>query len=925
MKVPFKSSPIAIAAMIATIMAPTGAMAADAADVKQLETVSVQGLRQSLEKAQEAKRNADQVMDAIRAEDIGKFPDKTLGEALQRVAGVQVGRDKADVTSVLIRGLPDVATTLNGHEIFTAEGRRLAYQDLPVDSIAGVDVFKAQTPGQLEGGIAGLLNVRTRLPFDNKGLVTTFYAKLDRVNPIGNAGPDLNNPTIGGLVSNRWHTPLGEVGVLLDATYKRQHFNHAVQWVDVPDHIWNVRADGTGERNFSGTAPAGAALGSMGHVGGVYNQGKVERPSAHAALQWKPSQELELNTQLVYMGYKARTEEDYIGNITGWAPAAKNLVTAPQGPWCNTNKGNVCPILSGYFPAETNPASGVYSVDPYTFDSTQARDMKTTTAMWNVGGVYRSGPLKVESDAALSYSKFKVDDIVLDQAIIFPSAQVWFYDEQGHGGFKVTNPNSATPFLDANQFRLRALNQNWHDGIGRQLQWRNDVSYQTGHSWLPELLGGLRLSSHKAEAHGADSGRDVPGGGLNSQRPKPTDIFGAGIESLVPGIDRLGGAFLTPSVDYLLDQTDKIRSYYGFNTGRLAEDPNRMFKQKEDTVTLHGAGRFVTALGGVELSGVAGLRVVHLKRNLKGINQTGAYTDASGVAHAETFTPFDIDTAETNVLPSVNLRIDWGDNWVSRVAAGKTISRPNFGDLNPALALTPANPPNVPVGHGGSGNPDLKPVKSQSLDFSLEYYFARNGFVQGAAFYRKIDGYVYGLTRRETINGAPSDIGRPFNAGKGNLKGYELTAQKFLDFLPGWLSGFGASANFTYIDGKTDVADNVEQTSFSRRDLFGVSKKNINLSLLYEKDGLTGRVSVNHRDKYLEGLNGGQISTSNYVKASTYVDLGVGYRLTESLSLQFDALNVTAQHYESYMDSVYRPRDIRYQPRTYSVGLRVKL
>lgn len=151
-----ESSPAASAvpAVPAAPAAPA-AQAAQAAPAPQAApaaaVVQVTGLRQSLRSAEDIKRDAAQVVDAINADDIGKFPDRQAGDALQRVAGVQVGRDRGETSTVIIRGLPDVATTLDGNEIFTAAGRRLSYQDLPVQSIAGMEVYKSAPPTSSRG------------------------------------------------------------------------------------------------------------------------------------------------------------------------------------------------------------------------------------------------------------------------------------------------------------------------------------------------------------------------------------------------------------------------------------------------------------------------------------------------------------------------------------------------------------------------------------------------------------------------------------------------------------------------------------------------------------------------------------------------------------------------------------------------------
>ena len=122
--------------------------------------IVVTGFRASLGSAQAIKRNSDAILDAIVAQDIGKLPDNTAAESLARVTGVQVSRYSDEVNQVLVRGLPDVATTFNGRDIFTAEGRGVALQDFPAGALAGLEVYKSGTADLLEPGLAGLINVR---------------------------------------------------------------------------------------------------------------------------------------------------------------------------------------------------------------------------------------------------------------------------------------------------------------------------------------------------------------------------------------------------------------------------------------------------------------------------------------------------------------------------------------------------------------------------------------------------------------------------------------------------------------------------------------------------------------------------------------------------------------------------------------------
>ena len=136
----------------------------------QTSDIIVTGVRASLAGAQSIKRNATQVVDSIVAEDIGKLPDNTVSDALQRVTGIQVSRGAGEVGTVLVRGLPDIETLINGRETFTGTSRGVALQDIPAELVAGIDVYKTNLPEQIEGSVSGTIDIRLRRPFDFDGL-----------------------------------------------------------------------------------------------------------------------------------------------------------------------------------------------------------------------------------------------------------------------------------------------------------------------------------------------------------------------------------------------------------------------------------------------------------------------------------------------------------------------------------------------------------------------------------------------------------------------------------------------------------------------------------------------------------------------------------------------------------------------------------
>ncbi len=920
----FKRTPIALACTAMALAASSWGqtVATPPAQGDQTQTIEITGLRRSLRTTEEIKRDSMQVVDSINATDIGAFPDRSIGDALQRVSGVQITRDMGETADVIIRGLPDVSTTVNGLEVFTGRGRRIAYQDLPVMSVAGLDVYKSLSADLLEGGIAGSVNVRLGKPFDRStGLSYGGRAELRRLDPQGSAAtPHYNDPAFGAFLSNRFNTGAGEMGVLLDAYFQKDRFAYPVQWNDRPDRVWSVDAAGNGtrlDRNKQGLyEPLNPTdrLASASHIGGIYNAGDRDRQSLHGAFQWKPNDRTEITSHLLSTGYKNRRETDYIFSIIGWTPKTTNVVVAPLGPGCLQTDGTVpiCPVLSS-----TNPraqfGANPWNTDPFTATSTQAFDERTRTNIASIGAAWRSGAMRLNSDLAYSTSKFERDYVIVDQQVRDASSQTFYAGSEGHGGFtSVTTPTSQTPLRDPSQFVMRGLVQGWSEETGKQAQWRTDAEWTVGPGFVRKLMGGLRLSDRKAEAHSAERANDI----ADAARPTPVAAFGAGFDRLVPGIDRLLGPFVTPDSNFLLDRTDTVRAFYGAAAGRLPEDPTRYFQQTERTYTGYLQSQLGMDIGDVSVLANAGVRLVRVDRNLKGTTRTEVQ-NAPAV-----FTPIDLDRSENNVLPSLSAVVNWNDRLQSHLSIGRTITRPAFADLNPALSLIP--PTVNQFGSGSAGNPDLKPTKSTSIDATLEYYFRKNGYVSLAAFDRRIDGYLQSIRQPETIGGVTYEVTRPQNSGKGRLNGLEFGGQAFFDFLPAPFNNFGLQANYTIINGHNETRTTTT-SPFIEGPLVNVAKQNYNFVFLYQGNGITGRLAATRRGNYTESIAEPPFNLNNIVEAATYVDLGIGYALTANVSLQFDATNITHTRYKSYIGDPIRPRDIRYTPATYTIGVRVAM
>ncbi|MGZ2411077.1 iron complex outermembrane recepter protein [Sphingomonas sp. F9_3S_D5_B_2] len=188
--------------------------------------IIITGQRRALRTSQQIKRNADTVVDSITATDIGAFPDKSVAEALQRVPGITVNRFaatsdtahfSAEPSGVIVRGLPQVRSEFNGRDVFSANSSRgLSWSDITPELLAGVDVYKNQTAEMIEGGIAGSINLRTRVPFDAPGQLLQLGARANYGDLDKKWTPDLN-----AFYSNRWHTAGGEFGIMANVAFSQ--------------------------------------------------------------------------------------------------------------------------------------------------------------------------------------------------------------------------------------------------------------------------------------------------------------------------------------------------------------------------------------------------------------------------------------------------------------------------------------------------------------------------------------------------------------------------------------------------------------------------------------------------------------------------------------------------------------------------------
>lgn len=880
---------------------PEQAPPQDAAPVADTsgEDIVVTGIRQSLARAAEIKRTATNVVDSIVAEDIGKLPDVTTASALQRVPGVQVvvGGNN-EIVGARIRGLDDIVSTLNGREIFTGVGRGFAFQDIPAEALAGVDVYKSSSAERLEGGVAGGVNLRLRRALDFKELTISGSARATLLQEAGSK--DTINPAISGLIANRWSTGVGEIGAMLGVSYQRNEYARPSAWND-----WTRSTNNAPNGTPGLQAPTGFAA--------AVEYGHYERPQANFSLEWEPDTENKFYVEGLFAGYR--------GNVFQARPTFRSFT----GTSFIAEAGDQCEDFGvgadGY---NGSTVQNLCNATSYTarnieyYTASVANRSRTDLYVIGTGFNHEAGPFKWNTDISYEISKNRNDSMRVDIGKrIGELSQVRDVDHE----VSMTTPGN--PMNDpAGLAFANGMSEDINRSKGTLLAVMSDVQYDLD-SFIDYIQAGVRVAKRDASFEQYLGGPPAPGGSFVT--PLATSGLPSDILIEAPGIPQMndGAGYLQIDPNYLLQEDIKrqLRMLYGRSGDTPALDPTRDYEAQEKSYAGFLQARYVLPLtGSIELDGLVGLRLTRTDREIAG---AGRVTDP--LTGTSTVVAVNRSTSDTDLLPNASARMVFGGGLQSRFNFSKTLSRPSFGSLNPGLSYVVSYVSTI-QNSGSGGNPDLRPQKSSNYDASLEYYFGRSNYVSAVAFYRDITDRVVNGTEVRTIDGLQYVISTPRNLGSATIKGVELSAQMFFDFLPEGLDGFGALGNFTIVDSEvTTVDDRLEGLP-----LFGVSKYNYNAGLLYEKYGISARIIYTYRSQYFNGDNTNGLSLRpisipvgrSGIRASGRLDFGVNYDLTPEITVNLAGTNITGARTRSFESREDFVRDVFNDDTTYSLGVR---
>ena len=807
------------------------------ADEDNIEIVIVEGTRSNLINAQNMKREGETVLDAISAKDIGSLPDRSVLEAITRLPGVSIERFAAandpdhygvEGSGVVVRGLTHTRSEFNGRDTFTADsGRGLSFQDVPPELMGSVELFKNQSADMIEGGIAGTVNLVTRKPFDADGRVIAFT-----LDGTYSEFADETTPSFSGLYSDIFDLDNGRLGVLVnysnsklkaqsDGTqigrYEEQNELVNGQAVFVPRTTRLTRKEDDRDREgFAGALQ-------------FENESKTLLATAQfirsdSSLAWT-EHAIEMADDAVINDLVALEGTEF--DITDQGLFESGFITSNAG-W----RGN---------DAQRQP-SGEFGAQHAMI--TRFRDQDNVVDDYGFNLKYRPNDTwSFNFDAQYVESTSEIFDF----SVMGATRAVIGIEQNGSELPDITlldpaNSGDAGFFTDPHNYFWRSAMDHISDNDGKEVAFAGDTQYTFDSGFFTSVKVGARYAKREqttrqstfnwgwlSEAWAGngsawfDAQGDELGASLGDSYEEVTfDNFARG------GVLNVAseGAFLFPKESFVKDYNNAESAFASLspNWQRLSSRDgavgdflnNEINETSEVNNAFYIKGNFEGELGDMFYSGNVGLRYVKIKNETDGFltfpDTVGDINDASD---PDNFLPSDqaafgnagfteqtANSEYTNILPSLNIKLNLKDDLILRFGFSEAIALPALGNLRNFVKITPED---LVITYdessderqiqdarysrytANSGNPFLKPMESYNYDLALEWYFSEGvGSLTSSFFYKDMSNYfINGSVDREfTNNGATQvvQVNGATNGDEGSVRVLSWLTSSFMTF-----------------------------------------------------------------------------------------------------------------------------------------------
>ena len=906
----------------------------EAGEERTLQTVTVTGIRGSLQQSLDIKRNSNQVVDAVSAEDVGKFPDANVAESLQRITGVAIDRSGGEGQFITVRGLgPEFNTVLlNGRTIATDnDGREFSFDVLSSDIIQRAEVFKTSTPNLQSGGIGSTVNIVTARPFDRPGTNFTVSAAGTYDTLREDTSPDLT-------AVGSWTNPDNSFGFLLGASYSDRKVQEDSSFTNGfalrsgdPAVLAPESSSGLTE---IGALPDGARVQQqVVHSRDIQDR---ERITVNGAAQFSPSDTITVTFDGLYSEFDVQSSAmqfsgffsppfidpviDGNGTVVSFSRPGQDF--AARNPDIAASVGlsqNDNVVTSNNRLAETYMVGGHVeweASDALTFNfdvSASNAQRDGTNPFIVIGALAPTSPLiqlpnsdgistitnlsgltdtSIQRLHFVNVERNKVEDDILEfkadgrwsvdrgplSAIAFGAS---FTDrEKTRDNFTNFSPSQGGDIFCAYCGYNVALE---NPGILSPFSFSGFLDDASGSGAVPGQILGFSIADAFAELNDTANITDPARNGLT-------------------GADRAAN-----DADLIARRDAAGNSVFGFYTP--AFNPGGSFGVEEQITSFYANTEWEGDFdGALPWSANFGVRLAQTETISSGFDQPVLqFRETPGdtqllVDFGET-TAVSVSNDYISFLPSANIKLEPTEDTVVRFSYSETVTRPTLTSLG--VNNTFGGRSNAPV--SGGGNPSLEAFESSNWDASFEWYFNDVSYFSIAAFYKDFENFLEAQTLPVAGTvlippGNPLNVDgtedlalavdfqdtRTRNGETGSITGIEIAYQRTFDDLPTPWDGLGAAANYTYV---TSNIDRAEGSGASDCDYNGLSPNTFNISGFYEKDGISTRLAYNYRDEFLFQCFS-DFSEPREREAFGQLDFSAAYDVNQTFQVFFEGINI---------------------------------
>ena len=822
-------------AQSAAAPAPAASAAKPAKD-ESVQTVEVSGIRASLQTSVNIKKNANAVVDALSAEDVGKLPDSDVGESLGRVSGVSVDREFGQGSSVSIRGSdPQMTyTTLNGQTVAStgwydqkSVDRSFNYSLLPSELIGGIEVYKTQQADLTEGGIGGTVIVKTRKPLDLPANTAFVSAKVSEGTVSTEPDKDLS-----GMYS--WRSADRRFGVLVaGAVEKGVYIRRGIE----SDTRWSGDVEPT-----------------------TFVQNRT-RDALNLTLQAKPVEGLDLG--LNYMNLALTGDNSNTSQYLFQTASPANNPNGPATP-CVENSVGVC---------VTSNISAADATDE--FVQTWARKAKMTSDSLVLNGSYKLDDWKLEAIGGTTKAKGGTSETT-NYSYYAGNLPTWSGQIDATGKEIHISPGSPQSYTTADLPATIGPAGSWATTQGPNSDKENfgqlDVTKDLDWNGLTSFKFGARATEHTFAKNTLRANFAA-----TPVLADMADLYSGTMDMGTPG-----WSAPKPDIDAMMANTNA-------NITSWSEERDGYGVLQEHNTSAYGMFEFEKD----QLRGNFGLRYIHTRATATGYKFDGTPLAAGDIAQNQGWgtSLYSQEASYGHFLPSLNLAYNLQKDTILRFAASRAMTRPNFDNM--FLAQESGYEDGV-AGNETMvyGSPSLKPMMSTQFDLGLEQYYGRGNLVSVDYFHKSISNFITTVTAHDQQIGVVSPdsgldswtVSHYVNAGGGRIDGLELQINH--DFN----NGFGVNGNYTFAKATAPASSYVDAVP-----VFTQSSRNtVNLAGYYENSIYSARLAYNWRSRYM--LREDPYWYGNrWHDAYGTLDLSLGYNITPKIRLGFDATNLLKQ------------------------------